>query len=276
MGESAEVYTLTLSGGASIAFRRTNAASANGAAQCPGVVFCGGFRSDMTGSKAKHLEMHCRRRGQAFLRFDYSGHGASSGRFEDGTIGRWLEDTLSVLDELTEGPQILVGSSMGGWIAALAALARPPRVAGLLAVAAAPDFTEELIWHRLSDAQRARLVQDRILLRPSDYDERPDPITLRLIEEGRDHLLLGAPVAIAAPVRLIHGMADRDVPWRQSLRLAERITGSDVRLILVKEGEHRMSRPSDLDLIAAELARLSDCIAGGQAPGSSRGETAQG
>ena len=266
MGGSAELYTLTLSDGASIAFRRTTARPPPGSAQRPGVTFCGGFRSDMTGGKARYLEEHCRWRGQAFLRFDYSGHGASSGRFEDGTIGRWLADTLSVLDGLTEGPQILVGSSMGGWIAALAALARPRRIAGLVAVAAAVDFTEELIWDRLSDEQRAKILQDRLLLRPSDYDERPDPITLRLIEEGRDHLLLGAPVAITAPVRLVHGMADRDVPWRQSLRLAERITGPDVRLTLVKDGAHRMSRPSDLALIAAELDGLSDCIAGGPAP----------
>ncbi len=276
MGRSAALYTLSLSDGASIAFRRTGASRSPGALRQPGVVFCGGFRSDMTGGKAQYLEGLCQSRGQAFLRFDYAGHGESSGRFEDGTIGRWLGDTLAVLDDLTEGPQILVGSSMGGWIAALAALARPNRVAGLLGIAAAPDFTEELIWDRLSGEQRARLLEDGLLLRPSDYDERPDPITLQLIEDGRTHLLLGAPVEINVPVRLIHGMADRDVPWQQSQRLAERIAGSDVRLTLIKDGQHRLSRPDDLALIGTELERLTGSIADGPAPGSSRAETAQG
>lgn len=257
MGRSAALYTLTLSDGASIAFRRTPAGSKSGHEQQPGVVFCGGFRSDMTGGKAQHLERHCRGRGQGFLRFDYTGHGESSGRFEDGTIGRWLDDTLAVIDRLTEGRQILVGSSMGGWIAALAALARPNRVAGLLTIAAAPDFTQELIWDRLSEDQRMRLLEDGILLRQSDYDDRPDPITLRLIEDGRDHLLLGAPVGLAIPVRLVHGMADRDVPWQQSQRLAEQITGSNVQLTLVEDGEHRLSRPSDLALIATQLDVLT-------------------
>jgi len=275
MGESAELYTLTLSDGASIAFRRLPALAPVGTVPPPGVMFCGGFRSDMTGSKALALEDRCRRTGQAFIRFDYTGHGQSSGRFQDGTIGDWLRDALAVLDQLTEGPQILVGSSMGGWIAALAALARPGRVVGLVGIAAAPDFTEELIWDRLSDPQRVQILQDGLLLRPSAYVEDPDPISLGLIEEARDHLLLGGPVAITAPVRLIHGMADQDVPWRQSLRLAERIVGSDVRLVLVKDGGHRLSRPEDLAMIAYEIDRLSGCIAGGQAPGSSRGETAE-
>ena len=257
MGESADLNTLSLSHGASIAFRR----SPGTAPDLPGVMFCGGFRSNMSGGKAEHLEADCRRRGQGFLRFDYTGHGESDGRFEDGTIGGWLDDTLAVLDRLTKGPQILVGSSMGGWIAALAALARPQRVAGLIGIASAPDFTEELIWDRLTGPQRADLVRDGILLRPSDYDEAPDPITLRLVEEGREHLLLGGAVPIIVPVRLIHGMADGDVPWQQSLRLAERIATPDVRLILVKDGGHRLSRPADLALIAGELDRLSGYIA---------------
>lgn len=275
MGESAEVYTLTLADGASIAFRRMPATAPAGTGRLPGVMFCGGFRSDMTGSKALALEDRCRRAGQAFIRFDYTGHGQSSGHFQDGTIGDWLRDALAVLDQATEGPQILVGSSMGGWIAALAALARPERVAGLVGVAAAADFTEDLIWDRLSDDQRLQILQDGLLLRPSAYVEEPDPISRRLIEEARDHLLLGDPVAITAPVRLIHGMADQDVPWRQSLRLAERIIGPDVRLVLVKDGGHRLSRPEDLALIASEIDRLSGCIADGQARGSSHGGTTE-
>ena len=272
----ADLYTLSVPGGASIAFRLSPAPPSRPGPILPGVVFCGGFRSDMTGGKAVHLEAACRARGQAFLRFDYSGHGQSGGRFEDGTIGRWLGDALAVIDRLTEGPQILIGSSMGGWIAALAALARPDRVAGLIGIAAAPDFTESLIWDRLSQSQRETLRRDGVLLRPSPYDGGPDPITLRLVEDGRDHLLLGAPVAIGVPVRLIHGMADSDVPWRQSLRLAERIAGPDVRLVLVKDGGHRLSRPQDLALISDELQRLTACIAGGRAPDSSLGGTAPG
>lgn len=263
MGESADLYTLTLSDGASIAFRRSPASGSPNGRRLPDVVFCGGFRSAMTGTKARYLEAHCRQRGQGFLRFDYRGHGESSGRFEDGTIGCWLADTLAVLDQATDGPQILVGSSMGGWIAALAARDRPQRVAAMLGIAAAPDFTEELIWDRLSQEEQAQLRSDGLLLRPSSYDGSPDPISLRLVVDGRDHLLLRGPVAIDAPVRLVHGMADADVPWQLSLRLADRITGSDVRLMLVKDGEHRLSRPRDLSLIADELDRLSACIAGG-------------
>ena len=259
MGESAGLNTLSLSHGASIAFVRSPAK----APDLPGVVFCGGFRSNMSGGKAEYLEAECIRRGQGFLRFDYTGHGRSDGRFEDGTIGSWLGDTLAVLDRLTDGPQVLVGSSMGGWIAALAALARPERIASLIGIAVAPDFTEELVWDRLSDGQREQLTREGLLLRPSDYDEAPDPITLRLVEEGRAHLLLNGPVAIDAPVRLIHGMADADVPWQQSLRLAERIVGPDVRLTLIKDGVHRLSRPQDLELLAKELERLSASIAAG-------------
>ena len=273
MGESADLYTLTPSEGASIAFRRSPAIVRGNTPSRPGVMFCGGFRSDMSGGKAEYLEAQCRARRQAMIRFDYSGHGLSSGRFEDGTIGRWLGEALAVLDQATDGPQILVGSSMGGWIATLAALARPRRVAGLIGIAAAPDFTEELIWNRLTEAERAQIAEEGLLLRPSDYAEDPDPITSRLIEEGRGHLLLGGPVAIDCPVRLIHGMADRDVPWQLSLRLAERITGTDVRLILIKDAEHRLSRAQDLRLIAEEVRRLSDCIAGAAAPGPSSGET---
>ena len=253
----AGLYTVTSSQGASIAFARYRPAVPSAMAR-PGVVFCGGFRSDMTGTKALFLDDFCRRRRQPFVRFDYAGHGQSDGRFEDGTIGGWLEDTLAVIDGATEGPLVLVGSSMGGWIATLAALARPDRVVGLVGIAAAADFTEELIWDRLDPGTRDRLRAEGVIYRPSDYAEAPDPIALALIEEGRRHLILGRPIDLAIPVRLIHGMADADVPWRQSLRLAERIAGPDVRLTLVKDGDHRLSRDADLALLASAVAEVSD------------------
>jgi pimeloyl-ACP methyl ester carboxylesterase len=225
----------------------------------PGVVFCGGFVSDMTGTKARYFEAFCRDRGQAYVRFDYYGHGRSSGRFEDGTIGRWAADAVAVLDAATEGRQVLVGSSMGGWIAVLAALARPERVAGLVGIASAPDFTEELIWQQMDDAARAAVVRDGVWQRPTQYDdEDPHRITMGLIEEGRRHLLLGGPIAVDCPVRLFHALDDPDVPWTCSLRLAERLTASDVRLSLIKLAGHRLSRDEDLALIAGGIAELSD------------------
>ena len=225
----------------------------------PGVLFLGGFMSDMTGTKAMALEAFCRARGQGFVRFDYFGHGASSGAFTDGTIGRWAADAVAVLDELTEGPQLLVGSSLGGWIMVLAALARPERVAGLVGVAVAPDFTEDLLWARIDAAKRDALMRDGVYYEPSDYDDgQPYPITRRLIEEGRDNLVLRGPVALACPVRLIHGMQDQDVPWQTSVRLAERLESEDVTVTLVKEGDHRMSDPQALARLTGAVARLLD------------------
>jgi pimeloyl-ACP methyl ester carboxylesterase len=221
----------------------------------PGVLFLGGLRSDMTGAKAAYLAAWCAARGHAFLRFDHRGHGTSGGRFEEGTIGLWLEDALGVLDALTEGPQVVVGSSMGGWLALLLALRRPERVRALVGIAAAPDFTEELIWARLSPELRSAIAREGQWLRPSPYGE-PYPITRALIEDGRRHLLLGGPIAIEAPVRLLHGMGDEDVPWEVSSRLAERLTGSDVRVTLVKSGDHRLSSPAELALLGSTLARL--------------------
>ncbi len=221
----------------------------------PSVVFLPGYRSDMTGDKAMALAALCQSRGQAMLLFDYSGHGASGGVFTDGTIGRWTEDALAAIDELTEGPLVLVGSSMGGWIGLLAALARPGRVEGFVGIAAAPDFTEALMWETMLPAERATLERDGVLHVPSAYGE-PTPITRALIEDGRRHLLLGGPIPLTCPVRLLHGQADADVPWETSLRLAQRITGDDVQVALVKDGEHRMSRPGDLALLAAMLTPL--------------------
>ncbi len=223
--------------------------------RAPTVVFLPGFRSDMEGDKASFLARRCAASGQAMLRFDYSGHGASGGKFEDGTMSRWSEDALVAIDRLTAGPLILVGSSMGGWIALLAALARPHRVAGLVGLAAAPDFTERLMWDAMAPPERTRLLTEGVLMLPSAYGP-PTTITRALIEDGRRHLLLDAPIPITAPVRLLHGQADPDVPWETSLRLAARLAGADVRVILVKDGDHRLSRPADLALLGETLAPL--------------------
>ena len=227
-----------------------------GGKHLPGLVFLGGFVSDMTGSKALALKAFARRRGQAFLRFDYQGHGRSSGRFEDGTIGTWAEDAVAVLDQLTEGPQILVGSSMGGWIMALAALARPERVAALVGIAAAPDFTEDLLWASYPQEVREQLERHGVYEQASDYDNKPYRITRALIEDGRNHLLLRAPIPITCPVRLIHGTADEDVPWQVSLKLCQQLQSGDVALTLVKDGDHRLSGPRDLSRLGATIERL--------------------
>jgi pimeloyl-ACP methyl ester carboxylesterase len=224
----------------------------------PGVIFLGGFLSDMTGSKATTLEKWCRAHGQAFVRFDYSGHGSSSGRFKEGTIGRWAEEAVTLLDRLTHGPQILVGSSMGAWLMLLVAQVRPERMAGLLGVACAADFTDHMIWRNLDEHSRLKLQRDGMIHLPSEYtDEGPYPITLRLIQEAREHLVLSQPtLAITCPVRLLHGMRDASVPWQISTQVAERLAGDDTRVILLKDGEHRMSRESDLALLCELLREL--------------------
>ena len=223
--------------------------------RAPTVVFLPGYRSDMAGEKATTLAAFCAARGQALLRFDYSGHGVSDGAFEDGTIGIWARDALAAIDALTEGPLVLVGSSMGGWIALLTARARPDRVAGLVGIAAAPDFTEALMWQAMAPAERATLLHEGVLRVPSQYGE-PYAITRALIEDGRDHLLLGAPIAVTCPVRLLHGQRDPDVPWETALRITERVTSEDVRVTLVKDGDHRLSRPQDLTLLRETLSAL--------------------
>ena len=223
---------------------------------CAGILFLPGFRSDMSGTKATFLDEFCAARGLGYVRFDYSGHGESGGRFEDGTIGAWVEDAVAIIDRTCEGPLLLVGSSMGGWIMLLAALARPKRIAGLVGLAPAPDFTEALIWNALTDDERNRLLQTGRLETPSDYSEDPTIITRALIEEGRRHLLLSAPIGIRCPVRLLHGMADPDVPYRLSLELAERIVGDDVRVTLIKNGDHRLSRANDLALLGRTVEEL--------------------
>lgn len=241
--------TLSLPGGLSIAYRRMEGCG-------PGLIFLGGFKSDMTGSKASHLEAYATRTGRAFVRFDYMGHGLSSGQFEEGTIGHWGNDALAVLDLLTEGPQVLVGSSMGGWLMLLVALTRPERIAGLVGIAAAPDFTEDLIWDQLSPAERATLEREGRIEQPSDYGDEPYIITRTLVEEGRNHLLLRRPFSLGCPLRLLHGTEDADVPFDRSLMLMDAVDDPDVQVTLVKGGDHRLSDPRSLTLLEATLERL--------------------
>ena len=215
----------------------------------PTLMFLPGFRSDMSGSKAQALARHAATRGQGMLRFDYSGHGQSGGRFEDGTIGRWRDDALAVIDQRSQGPLLLVGSSMGGWIALLAALARSQRVAGLVLIAPAPDFTGWGLEAPLTAAEQQQLSDTSAISRASDYDPEPTIITRKLIEEGREHSLLHAPVRLSIPVRILHGQQDPDVPWQRSVQLVERLQSADVQLLLVKDGDHRLSRPQDIALL---------------------------
>jgi pimeloyl-ACP methyl ester carboxylesterase len=272
-GGDSEVGALHTDHGVDLAYRRRRAAQPSqiGANQEHAtIVFLGGFKSDMTGSKATALDDFCNARGLGFLRFDYSGHGASGGDFLDGTISRWAADALAVIDRLTGGPLILVGSSMGGWIMLLAALARRDRVRGLVGIAAAPDFTEDLIWRGLSGTDQHRLMTHGRLEQPSEYSADPYVITRALIEDGRRHLLLGGSIDLDMPVRLLHGMADPDVPYRHALRLAEKLASRDVRITLVKDGDHRLSRPGDLALICAAVAELAQCPEASSARSPSR------
>jgi pimeloyl-ACP methyl ester carboxylesterase len=204
----------------------------------PTVVFLGGFRSDMTGTKAMALEDWARREGRAYLRFDYLGHGQSSGRFEDGTIGRWLDDSLAAIDQLTEGKLVLVGSSMGGWLSLLSARARPERLKGL------------------SAADRATLEREGRLERPSQYSPEPSVFTWKLIEEGRNHLLLDKTLALPCPVRLLHGQSDPDVPWEYSLQIAQHVEAPEVVTTFVKGGDHRLSTPADIARLIATVEEL--------------------
>jgi pimeloyl-ACP methyl ester carboxylesterase len=222
----------------------------------PGIVFLHGLMSDRGGDKALRVEAFCRTRGLASLRFDYFGHGESSGTFTDGTIGRWAEDAVAVIDQLTEGPQVLVGSSLGGWIMLLAARHRPDRIAALVGLASAADFTEDIMPAVFSSEQLAAMERDGRVDIPSDYGEEPYTFTQHLLDEGRDHLLLRGPIPIQAPVRLIHGMRDPDVPWETSMRIREHLESDDVEVILVKNGDHRLSEPRDLERLDRTLDAL--------------------
>lgn len=221
----------------------------------PGFVWLGGFRSDMDGTKALHTQNFANRAGRAFLRFDYSGHGASAGRFEDGTVGRWTEDALFALDTLTSGPQVLVGSSMGGWIAALAAVRRPRRVSSLVLIAPAPDFTEKLLWPALDAAQKAAIMTEGRLLRSREEGADHEVITRALIEDGQKHLLMTGPVPVRVPVRIIQGMNDTSVPWAHAVAFAGHMETDDVLITLVKDGDHRLGRPEDLARLTEILGR---------------------
>ncbi len=221
------------------------------------MIFCGGFMSDMTGTKAQHLETFCTQcHSVGYVRFDYSGHGQSEGRFVDGTIGQWRSDTLAVIDQLTSGPVILVGSSMGGWIMLLAALSRPERVQGLVGIASAPDFTEELLWNRMSAEMQARLLQDGRIEQPSEYGAEPYIITRELVEEGRQHLLLGDSIGITCPIRLIHSTDDPAVPHEFSERIMRQVGSEDIAMSLLSDAGHRVSRDEDLIVIESGLQDL--------------------
>ncbi|WP_299849306.1 alpha/beta hydrolase [uncultured Roseovarius sp.] len=237
----AKAKFLTTDDGRNLAYHATPGA-------LPGVVFLGGFNSDMEGTKAVHLEEWARRTGRAFLRFDYSGHGQSSESFVDGAIGDWAKDAAAAISTLTEGPQVLVGSSMGGWMALLTARSMPERVAGLVTIAAAPDFTEDSMWAGFDDVQRTELLEKGQIALPSEYDE-PYIITRRLIEEGRENLVMREPLKLPFPVRFLQGTADLDVDMTVALRLLDHAVGPDMRLTLVDGADHRFSDTECLALI---------------------------
>ncbi len=240
------------SDGAVIAYEREGARDERN----PGIVFLHGLKSDRGGTKAEALARHAGVRGYGFLRFDMFGHGASSGRFEDGGISRWVEDAVAVLDELTTGPQVLIGSSMGGWVMVKTAMARPERVSGLVGIAVAPDFTEDLMWAGFDASQRDALAMAGVVELPSEYEDGPYRISRHLIEDGRKNLVLRNEIPIACPVRLIHGQQDTAVPWETSLKLAARIKGGNVETHLVKDGDHRLSRPQDLERLCGFVDEL--------------------
>lgn len=222
----------------------------------PGIVFLGGYRSDMGGTKAVALEAWARAQDRAFLRFDYSGHGTSAGDFNDLGIGDWIEDAQAAL-ELTEGPQVLVGSSMGGWIALALARARPQRIAGLIGIAAAPDFTEDSLMPSLTKAEQDAMLTLGRIERASAYAAQPYVYTRKLIEQGRHHLILRKPLSLRFPTRFLQGSADEDVPPSVALRLFDHAKGPDIRLTLVQGADHRFSTPACLRLIEASLAEIS-------------------
>ena len=232
----------------------------------PGLIWLGGFASDMRGAKASCVDAYAAERGRALLRFDYSGHGESAfdapgGRFEEGAVGDWLEQSLFIIEASTEGPQILIGTSMGAWIALL--LARrlkerglENRLRALVLLAPAVDFTEALLWDGLAPAAQREILEKGLYLRESPYAAAPTPITRRLIEDGRAHLLLGGPVRAHARTHILQGVRDEDVPWRHALALSARLVGHPVTMSLVADGDHRLSRPQDLALLVATLDAL--------------------
>ena len=243
-----------------IAVRARDGGPGGGSDSGPGLFWLGGFNSDMKGTKALALDEWASAHGRACVRFDYSGHGESGGAFADGTIGRWLEESTAVFDHFCHGPQIVIGSSMGGWMALLLAreLARRPAkvpLAGLVLIAPAPDFTEELMWKGFSPEVRHEIEIKGVWLRPSAYGD-PYPITRALIEEGRNHLLLGGTIEVGCPVRILQGAQDPDVPWKHAFTLAQRLPAEDVVLTMIQDGDHRLSRPQDITRILAAVAEI--------------------
>ncbi len=226
----------------------------------PGVFWLGGFKSDMTGTKAERLAALAAERSRAYVRFDYSGHGASGGAFEEGTISRWLEEALAVFDEATAGEQVVVGSSMGGWLALLLARALAARgetrLKALVLVAPAPDFTETLMWSRFPAEVQSEITVNGRFLKPTPYGDEPYVITRTLIEDGRSHLILGAPFAVGCPVRILQGAKDEDVPWEHAMRLVTCLAEDDVVFSLIKDGDHRLSRPEDLERLAQVVSEF--------------------
>jgi pimeloyl-ACP methyl ester carboxylesterase len=245
--------------GESSALRRVAVRARAGAA--PGLLWLGGFNSDMQGTKALALDAWAAEQGRACVRFDYSGHGESSGAFIDGTIGRWLEESVAVFEQFCRGPQIVIGSSMGGWMALLLAREMTRRaasrasLAGLVLIAPAPDFTEQLMWKGFSPEVKQEIETRGVWLRPSQYGE-PYPITRALIEEGRNHLLLGGAINVGCPVRILQGAQDPDVPWQHAFALAHRLPSDDVVLTMIQDGDHRLSRPQDIARILAAVAEI--------------------
>jgi pimeloyl-ACP methyl ester carboxylesterase len=239
--------------GVSLAFRRSVGAA-------PTIVWLPGFRSDLAGMKAAALHALAERTGRAFVRFDYTGHGASGGRFEEADLSTWIADALFMIDRIVEGPVVLVGSSMGGWIALRVAMARPDRVRGLVLIAPAPDFTERLMYASFDDEQRRRLEADGSIELRSSYTGESYRVMRRLIEDGRANLVLNQPLLFDGPVRILHGMRDVDVPFTLSLELVDMLTSADVRTTLLKSGDHRLSTPSDIALIEASLLGLLEDV----------------
>lgn len=222
----------------------------------PTIIFLGGLMSDMQGTKAIELEKFCKGKEISFIRFDYTGHGESSGKFTDGAISIWKNDALHVIDQLTTGQLILIGSSLGGWISLLAALERENRIEAIVGIAPAPDFTEELIWQKMKPIEQRNLMESGIFNLDSEYDDHPYPVTKELIEDGRKNLILNDKIELNCPIRLIHGMDDEDVPCDISVRLSEVLTTEDICVNLVPTGDHRMSTPENISLLCDTLDDL--------------------
>lgn len=237
--------------GKNLAYHKTEGKS-------PGVIFLGGFRSDMTGTKATYLEKVCQSLNRAFLRFDYSGHGQSDGKFEESGIGQWKQDALDVIDHLTQGPQILVGSSMGGWLMILAALARKERIAGLMGIAAAPDFVDPLVLESLNNEQREDLKNKGICYLKEEESGKTYPLTKKMVQDAKANEILKKPLLLDCPILLVHGLEDKDVPWEYSKRLLDHCTSQNITLTLIKNGDHRLSKEHELKILAQTLKSFFD------------------